>query len=92
MIRTLRRLIRPPVPLRGRTIMRTAKSGSLFWRVMAIAILARRYAKKYLGKHPEHLTTDRVAIGQSLTVSAIQPNTRRAARRARKVKVAGTAL
>ena len=70
---------------------RVLKSGTPVWRAIAFVFITRQYSKRFFGKSPEHLTTERVLIGQSMTVSAIQPTRRCDARRARKAKAAGTA-
>lgn len=76
---------------RRRAVRRAAWSGSSFWSSVVVAEFALRHVRQQIKKQPEYLTTDKVLIGQSLSVSSIEPTTRRDKRRARKAaKAAGT--
>jgi hypothetical protein len=82
---------RPLVMLRRKALIRTALSGSPFWRGIAITILAGRFARRQTRKQPETLTVDKVLIGQTLSVATLAAVSRKEKRRARKAdKAAGT--
>jgi len=84
---------RKVVGMRRKAVKRSALAGSSFWSSVAIAELLLRFARHQMKKEPEHLTTDRVLIGQVLSITAIERTSRRDKRDARKAaKAAGTAL
>ena len=83
---------RPSVVLRRKALIRTALSGSPFWRGAAITILAGRFIRGQTKKQPQTLTVDKVLIGQTLSVATLAAVSRKDERRARKAeKAAGTA-
>lgn len=83
---------RPMVVLRRKALIRTALSGSPFWRGIAITILAGRFVRRQTKKQPETLTVDKVLIGQTLSVATLAAVSRKDRRRTRKAeKAAGTA-
>jgi hypothetical protein len=77
--------------LRRKAIVRTALSGSPFWRSVAVSVLLGRFLRQQAKRTPEKLTVDKVLIGQTLTVAALAPTTRRDKRADRRAaKAAGT--
>jgi hypothetical protein len=70
--------------LRANALSKGLLGGSRAWRFLFFALFAKRVFGKYVGREPQHLTAEKLKPGQSMTVRAIAPESRRARKRARR--------
>jgi hypothetical protein len=54
-----------------------------FWKTVAVILVANDVRRKLTVREPEHLGIERLGEGQSVTITALSPSSRRAARAAR---------
>ena len=76
-----------PVPV-GYLIRRAALYRGVFgssrgWRAVAVVVFGGRFLLRTLGRSEEVVSLERLRPGQSVTITAIRPETRRDRRRAR---------
>ena len=75
-MRTSRRALSLSALIRTRAIQRGILGTSPMWRAIALLLFGRRFLKRILGKRPEHLSTEKLAAGQSVQIAAIPPPSR----------------
>lgn len=76
----------PWTVVRRRGVVWTLATGNAYWRSVAAMVLFGGLGKRVLKKQPEYLFTDRVLIGQAISVAALQSMSRRQRRRQRKAQ------
>jgi hypothetical protein len=71
--------------LRTNAFSKGLLGGQRGWMAVFGVLTASRFLGKYVGRHPEDLTIERLEIGQSMTIRAIAPPpSRRKRRKARR--------
>jgi hypothetical protein len=70
-------LFSPAAYVRHRALYDGILGRSLVWKTIAVVVFGRSLARRFLGRRAEHLTTERLAPGQSIQVIAIGPASRR---------------
>ena len=80
------RVISPTYTLRRNAMFKGFIGGSRGWMAVGVALYGPKLMKKWFGRTPQYLSTERLQPGQAVRIEAIPPMTRsdrRAARRAR---------
>ena len=73
--------MRPAVIIRRQAIWRGLFGSSIFWKIVAGWVFGRTTLKKFFGKHPDDLGTERLKTGEFLTINTFVPLSRREQRR-----------
>lgn len=74
-------LISPAVYVRRRALYDGVLGSSTLWKLVAAAVFGRSVLRRVLGRHPEHLSVERLRPGQSVQVIALGPRGSRRQRR-----------
>ena len=76
--------------LRANAFSKGLLGGQRGWMTLFTVLTVGRFLGKYVGRHPQQLTTERLGIGQSMTIRALAPPpSRRKRRKARRRAAAG---
>jgi hypothetical protein len=76
--------------VRTHAFSRGVLGGQRGWTAIFAVVTIGRFVGKYIGRDPQYLTTERLKIGQSMTVTAVAPPlSRRKRRKARRRAAAG---
>jgi hypothetical protein len=68
---------RPSVVVRRNAVRRGLFGPSILWKVVAAAVFGRSTLKKFFGKQPEKITTERLKPDTFLTIITATPMSRR---------------
>jgi hypothetical protein len=65
------------VTLRRNAIRKGFLGGNRGWMAVGVAMYGPRLARRYLGKHPQRVATEKLRAGQFVRIEAIAPPTRK---------------
>ena len=70
-------LLSPTALLRRSALYKGFFGGSRGWMAVGVALWGPRLLRKYFGKHPEFVTTEKLRAGQIVRLESIAPPTRK---------------
>lgn len=78
------RLFSPALLIRNNALRQGVLGPSRAWRAVAVLVFGRQFLKRTFGRRPEIVSVERLLPGQTVSVTAIRPVTRRQQRAARR--------
>jgi hypothetical protein len=83
MATSLQTLLHPASLIRQKALREGIFGPSRWWKLIAVVVFGSGIIRRFLGKQPQHLGTEKLVAGQSVTITAIAPVSRRQRRVAR---------
>jgi hypothetical protein len=80
---TLQTILHPVSLIRTKALHEGILGASRWWKLVAVVVFGSGIIRKLVGKQPQHLGTEKLVAGQSVTITAIAPASRRQRRAAR---------
>lgn len=77
-------MVSPALLIRSNALRQGVLGSSRTWRAVAVVVFGAQFVKRFFGKRPEIVAVERLLPGQTVSITAIEPVTKRQQRAARR--------